>query len=198
MSNLLLPCSSSNVTLVRGKVWFPLFDSLVTAEIDACIPCQATECPNAQQMREIPKENFGTLYIDFLGPLRSGKTLCVLIDRRRRYPVTKIMKETDASHLIPCLGEVFAIFGLPKKVISNNAPPSNSREIKKFMDVNGIQHRKITPLWPQANQSETFMKPLMKAIRTAHLTEPLLILQQMLPQPHLCRNTCTKLPHYNQ
>ena len=37
------------------------------------------------------------------------------------------------------------------------------------MDDNGIQHKTITPLWPQANESETFMKPLMKAIRTAHL-----------------------------
>ena len=37
------------------------------------------------------------------------------------------------------------------------------------MDENGIRHNTITPLWPQANESETFMKPLMKAIRTAHL-----------------------------
>ena len=73
------------------------------------------------------------------------------------------MKKTDASHLIPCLDEIFAIFGLPKEVISDNGPPFNSREIKKFMDAKGIQHRKITPLWPQANESETFMKPLMKA-----------------------------------
>ena len=36
------------------------------------------------------------------------------------------------------------------------------------MDANGIRHRKITPLWPQANERETFMKPLMNAIRIAH------------------------------
>ena len=36
------------------------------------------------------------------------------------------------------------------------------------MDANGILHRPITSLWPQANESETFMKQLMKAVRTAH------------------------------
>ena len=49
---------------MREKVWFPLIDSLVKAEIDACIPCQATGHPNAPQplqMRELPKENFDTV-----------------------------------------------------------------------------------------------------------------------------------------
>ena len=166
-------------------------------------------------MREIPKENFDTVYIDFLGPLPiSGETLFVLIDGRSRYQVTKIMKKTDASHLIPCLDEIFAIFGLPKEVISDNGPPFNSREIKKFMDANGIQHRKITPLWPQANESETFMKPLMKAIRTAHVQKKNWrrtmheFLLNYRATPHtttnvapatlmFCRNTRTKLPQFD-
>ena len=149
-----------------------MIDSLVKAEIDACIPCQATGRPRAPQplqVRETSKENFDTVYIDFLGPLSSGETLFVLIDGRSWYPVTKIMKKTDASHLIPCLDEIFATFGLPKEVISDNGPPLKSREIKKFMDANGIRHRTITPIWPQANESETFMKSLIKAIRTAHV-----------------------------
>jgi hypothetical protein len=159
-------------SLMREKVWFPLIDSPVKSAIDSYIPCQATGRPKPPQpllMREIPKENFDTVYIYFLGPLPSGETLFVLIDGRSRYPVTKIMKKTDAPHLIPCLDEISATFGLPKKVISDNGPPFKSKEIKKFMDDNGIQHKTITPLWPQANESETFMKPLMKAIRTAHL-----------------------------
>ena len=37
------------------------------------------------------------------------------------------------------------------------------------MRANGIYHRRITPLWPQINEAETFMKPLMKAMETAHV-----------------------------
>ena len=122
-------------SLMREKVWFPSIDSLVKAKIDACLPCQATGRPNAPQplqMREIPKENFDIVYIDFLGPLPSGETLFVLTDGRSRYLVTKIMKKTDASHLIPCLDEIFDVFGLPKEVISDNRPPLKSREIKNL------------------------------------------------------------------
>ena len=37
------------------------------------------------------------------------------------------------------------------------------------MQENGITHQKITPLWPDANsEAENFMKPLTKAIRSAH------------------------------
>ena len=79
------------------------------------------------------------------------------------------MKKTDAASVIPRLDEIFANFGLPKGVISDNGPPFQSVEIKKFMNANGILHRTITSMWPQANEAETFMKPLMKAIRTAHL-----------------------------
>jgi hypothetical protein len=49
------------------------------------------------------------------------------------------MKKTDAPHLIPCFNEIFATFGLPKKVISDNGPPIKSKEIKTFMDDNDIK-----------------------------------------------------------
>ncbi len=36
------------------------------------------------------------------------------------------------------------------------------------MSTNGIKHRKITPIWPQANaEAETLMKPLTKCLQTA-------------------------------
>ena len=37
------------------------------------------------------------------------------------------------------------------------------------MQEKGIKHRKSTPLWPQGNaEVENFMKPLTKAVRSAH------------------------------
>ena len=46
--------------------------------------------------------------------------------------------------------------------------PFSGEEFKKFMLDNGIEHKRITPLWPQANsEAENFMKPVTKAIRSA-------------------------------
>ena len=157
-------------SLLREKVWFPLLDSLVKKEIHFCIPCQASGCEKPPQplcMSSLPEENVEKVFIDFLGPLPSGESLLVVLDGRSRYPIAEIEKKTDAPALIPRLDKIFALFGIPKEVVSDNGPPFKSYEIKKFMRANGIYHRRITPLWPQINEAETFMKPLMKAIETA-------------------------------
>ena len=159
-------------SLLREKVWFPLIDSLVKKEIDSCIPCQASgreKPPQPLCMSSLPEENFEKVYVDFLGPLPSGESLLVVLDGRSRYPVVEIQKKTDAPALIPRLDKIFALFGIPKEVVSDNGPPFKGYEIKKFMRANGIYHRRITPLWPQINEAETFMKPLMRAIETAHV-----------------------------
>jgi len=48
-------------------------------------------------------------------------------------------------------------------------PPFTIEEIKRYMEENGINHRRITPLWPQANsEAENFMKHLSKTLCSAH------------------------------
>ena len=64
---------------------------------------------------------------------------------------------------------MFSVHGIPSVLRSDNGPPFTGEEFKKFMLENGINHRRITSLWPQANsEAENFMKPLTKAIRSAH------------------------------
>ena len=49
---------------------------------------------------------------------------------------------------------------------SDNGPPFSSGE---FIEHYGIKHKRVTPLWPQANaEAENFMKPITKAVRSSH------------------------------
>ena len=67
---------------------------------------------------------------------------------------------------------------------------------------------KITPLWPQSNHSETFMKPLLKAVKTSHTEgknwcdELFHFLLNYRTTPHTIMNVAsadlTKLPQLNQ
>ena len=53
-------------------------------------------------------------------------------------------------------------------VKSDNGPPFQSYDFKHFAEEMNFKHRKITPLWPQANGGvERFMKTLKKALRCA-------------------------------
>lgn len=49
---------------------------------------------------------------------------------------------------------------------SDNGPPFSSKEFRNFAEEFNFHHRKIIPLWPQANGGvERFMKTLKKALR---------------------------------
>ena len=74
-----------------------------------------------------------------------------------------ILHSTAARAIIPKLNRIFSIHGLSQTIRSDNDPPFNCEEIRKYMAENGINHSRITPLWPHANSevenSENFMKP---------------------------------------
>ena len=80
-----------------------------------------------------------------------------------------IVRSTSAATIMPHLDRIFATHGIPTVLRSDNGPPFTSHEFKMYMEENGIEHQKITPLWLQANsEAESFIKPLTKAVRSAH------------------------------
>jgi hypothetical protein len=108
--------------------------------------------------------------IDFLGPLPTGELILVAIDAYSRYPQVEIVHSTSAAALITKLDRLFSTHGIPYKVVSNNGPPFNEQEIRRYMEIHahGIEFVTVTPLWPQGNsEAESFMKPLLKSILTA-------------------------------
>ena len=71
---------------------------------------------------------------------------------------------------MPRLDRIFAEYGIPQTLISDNGPPFNGEEFREFAHRLGFHHRKITPLHPSANgEAERMMRTLEKAIRTAQL-----------------------------
>ena len=53
---------------------------------------------------------------------------------------------------------------------SDNGPPFNGEEYKRYLNTLGITPEFSTPLWPQGNSSvERFMQPLGKALKTAKI-----------------------------
>ena len=160
--------------LVREKVWFPGIEWRVQTLIDNCMACQANspkERPQPLAMTPLPPKPWHTLNIDFCGPFPTGEYLLVVIDAYSRFPEVAIVNSTAGGGTIKELSRIFSTHGLPAIIKSDDGPPFFGEEFKVYMRDNGIQHQKITPLWPhdQANgEAESFMKPITKAIRSAH------------------------------
>lgn len=158
--------------LLREKVWFVNIDKKVKEFCKRCIPCQASvpgkHC-EPLKMSPLPTRPWSEVSMDFCGPFPNGSYLMVVIDDYSRYPVVEILSKISAKAVLPKLDSVFALFGIPDVVKTDNGPPFNGSEFKEFANHLGFKHRKITPLWPQANgEAERFMKTIGKAIRAAH------------------------------
>ena len=158
--------------LIRGKVWFPGIDNLVEETVKTCEACQVVSKDvrlHPLQMSELPDYCWQKVSADFAGPFPSGDYALVIIDEYSRYPVVEIVKSTSSRVVIPVFDKIFSMFGIPEVVKTDNGTPFQSHEFKEFSKLLGFRHRKITPLWPMANsQSENFMKPLIKACKTAN------------------------------
>ena len=159
--------------LLQSKVWFPGIDKYVEQLIASCIPCLAVgpSVPSPPlHIGEVPEEAWHTLCIDFLDPLPTGQHLLSIIDKTTRHPVVDIISITSASTVIPRLERIFAAYGLPAIVLIDNGPPFLGYEFSGFLKDYAIQHCRIPPKWPHANDLvQNFNKPLLKTIRTASL-----------------------------
>jgi hypothetical protein len=77
---------------------------------------------------------------------------------------------TTAKVVIQLLYNIFAMFGIPRKVKSDNGPPFKRHEFSNFAKQLGFKHHRITPYWPRANgMCERFMKNISKVIKSANM-----------------------------
>ena len=75
----------------------------------------------------------------------------------------------SAPVVIPRLHKIFAEFGVPPQVRTDNGPPFNGKEFKSFAKRSAFEHRNVTPKWPQANgEVERFMRTIKKTIEAGY------------------------------
>ena len=75
---------------------------------------------------------------------------------QEKFPIPQIddptiQKSTTSPKIISVLTEVFAPFGNPKVPLSANGPQFTSEEFQGFLKLNGIQHYRTSPYFPNAN-----------------------------------------------
>ena len=96
---------------------------------------------------------------DVLGSLSSGENLLVVVDYYNRYFEVVILRSTTSTKVINSLQPIFARFGVPHTLKTDNGPHFISEEFKAFLVEKGIEHRTTPPLWPQANEEVERQKP---------------------------------------
>ena len=82
----------------------------------------------------------------------------------------EIVRSTKESQVIPKLDKIFDTHEIPTVVKSDNSPPFNSEESRKYLEVLGIKPAFSTPYWRKGiAEAEQIMQPLGKALKTAKI-----------------------------
>lgn len=160
---------------LRLKVWWPHLDKEVEKYVKQCKACtlvSALDPPMPIHSTKLPDRAWVDLAADFLGPLPSGHSLLVIVDYFSRFTEIIVMKQTTASLTVRALHETFCRFGFPESLKTDNGPQFISSEFQQFCSQFGIEHRKTTPYWPQANgEVERMNRTIVKRLKISQETD---------------------------
>ena len=92
-----------------------------------------------------------------------------MVDAHSKWPgVISPMKTTTADSTINAMHNIFARYGLPTQVISNNGPPFQSAEYEGLLQQNGIQRILVSPYHPSSNGlAERFVQTFKYALESS-------------------------------
>ena len=90
------------------------------------------------------------LHIDYAGPFQ-GNMFLVIIDSYSKWLEVVPMKSTTSTATINQLRNLFANFGLPEHIVSDNGPQFTSAEFEEFTKKNNIRHTLTAPAHPATN-----------------------------------------------
>ena len=94
----------------------------------------------------------------------------MVVDYYSRFLEVAILKSTTSVKIIEAITPMFARFGVPFSLRTDNGPQFVSEEFESFLQVHGVEHRRTTPLWPQANgEVERQNRSLLKSLQIANL-----------------------------
>ena len=146
-------------------------DSDVEKLCKACHGCQVVgefRAPEPMSRVLPPTAPWQDISADLLGPLPTGESILVVVDYFSRFLEVSVLKSTTSAKIIEAIHPIFARFGVPYSLRIDNGPHFVLEEFETFLQTQGVEHRKTTPLWSQANgEVERQNRFLLKCLQIA-------------------------------
>ncbi|XP_032230541.2 uncharacterized protein K02A2.6-like [Nematostella vectensis] len=151
---------SKSLSLARDYVFWPSMTAHIKDRVRSCQICNAfrnqqqRETLHPHDLPSLPWQVVGTDLFEF-----AGHSYLIVVDFYSKYFEVELLRQSTAMCVVNTLKQIFARFGIPAKVISDNGPQySNTRnifstthEFKQFAEAWGFQHVTSSPEYPQSN-----------------------------------------------
>ena len=134
-------------------MWWPNLDREIENCAKQCISCQENHKnpPKAQlHLWETATHPWDRLHLNFARPYQ-GHMWLMVVNACSKWPEVISMTSTTADKTTDVLRQIFARFGLPNHIVTDNGPQCSAIEFKKFCSNNGIFHTFVAPYHPSSN-----------------------------------------------
>ena len=118
-----------------------------------CTECQRAQAsPAAAPLHpwKWPTRPWARLHVDFAGPM-DGRMYLIVVDAHSKWLEVLPMTTATALTTIQHLRTLFARFGVPESLVSDNGPQFTAEEFQLFCKQNGIRHIQVAPYHPASN-----------------------------------------------
>ena len=99
-----------------------------------------------------------------------GSMFLVVVDAHTKWLEVIPMTTTSAEKTIEMLRILFASYGLPQKLVSDNGPQFTASSFEEFLSANGVQHLKSPPNHPATNgEAERFVQTFKHSLKASRI-----------------------------
>ncbi|KAJ1526346.1 hypothetical protein ONE63_009495 [Megalurothrips usitatus] len=139
--------------IARSIIWWPKWCTDVEDTVRRCTACQLeAKMPPKKPYRPwpAPERCWQRVHLDYAGPFL-GHYFLIAIDAFSKWPVVKIMASLSSAALIAALRAIFADFGCPQVIVTDNGSSFIAADTKAFLDRNGVKLLHSPPWHPASN-----------------------------------------------
>ena len=157
--------------LMRSYVYWPGMDKDIENMVKSCKSWAsvAKELPIKFNPWLKTDKPWLRLNIDYVGPIK-GTYFFVIVDSFMKWPEVLKCETSTTKTTIKVLPELFARFGLPETIVSDNGTPFT--EFENFCELLLINHLKLERYHPRSNRLvEKFIDVFKRAIKKANRIE---------------------------
>lgn len=161
---------------IKEHYYFKGMRRFVTKYVKACLNClyyKASSGKKPGYLHPIEKIAipFHTLHLDHIGPFkcsrRKNTQILTLVDGFTKFCILEAVRNTKTKYVIRALLTVFAIFGVPTRIITDRGTAFTSSAFETFCKEYGIKHVLNAVATPRANgQCERVNRTVLDALAT--------------------------------
>ncbi|CAS00121.1 Protein CBG27949 [Caenorhabditis briggsae] len=153
--------------LARTLVYWPSIDKDIENIVRSCDQCAAVSknpIKNTLCSWPISTKPWQRVHVDYAGPVE-GTYYLVVVDSFSKWPEIVPTTSITSAATINILRKMFAQFGDPETLVTDNGTQFTSAQFHDFCKDRGIQHTRSPPFHPQSNgQAERFVDTLKRAL----------------------------------